>query len=145
MKPEVDQILQFSAGQLMTGIAPLLPAGYEQGAVSLVGIMMLLSAQEYDRGADIRATENTDIRKLFAELLPNVRDAALKGKIKSASETKDISLTISSLDTANYELRRLLISLHEHIEAQGDAAAAKRIWTVLKAMADRRFVAPPMG
>jgi hypothetical protein len=145
MKPEVDQILRFSAGQLMTGLAPSLPAGYSQGTAALIGFMMLLAAQEYDRGADIRAAENADIRDLFAELSGQVRDAALREKLKAASETKDASLAISALDTANYELRRVLIALHEHVEAQSDKAAAKRVWAVLKAMADRRFVAPPMG
>ncbi|MBI3676865.1 MAG: hypothetical protein HY243_09655 [Proteobacteria bacterium] len=145
MKPEVDQILRFSAGQLITGIAPDLPVGYNQGAVSLLGFMMLLAAQEYDRAADIRVTENADIRKLFGALLPRVRDAALTEKLKTASESKDASLTISALDAANYDLRRLLIALHTHVETQGDTASAKRIWAVLKAMADRRVVAPPMG
>jgi hypothetical protein len=145
MKPEVDQILRFSAGQLMTGIAPILPPGYDQGAAALLGFMMLLSAQEYDRAAEIRVAENSDIRALFGELAGKVRDTELAKKLKTASEAKDSSLAISALDAANYDLRHLLIALQEHIEAQGDRNAAKRIWTVLKAMADRRVIAPPMG
>jgi hypothetical protein len=74
-----------------------------------------------------------------------VRDAPLREELKAASQTKDSSLAISALNIANYALRKLLIALHEEIDTQGDKAASKRIWAVLKASADRRFVTPPMG
>ena len=61
MKPEVDQILGLSAGQLMGQIAPLLPNSFAIGGASLLGIMMTFAAQEYERGADIRVAENADI------------------------------------------------------------------------------------
>jgi len=146
MKPEVDQILGLSAGQLLGGIAPLLPAGYAQGTTSLVAFMMILSAQEYERGADIRATENGELRALFKSLAPLVRDKALQAQLDAAAAATDSSLKISVLDTANYELRRLLISLHIHMESQeGEEARAaeKRIWQILRAMADRRLLKLP--
>ena len=56
MKPEVDQILSLSAGQLMGTLAPLLPTGYAQGSASLLGVMMLLSTPGGDAypEADLR-------------------------------------------------------------------------------------------
>lgn len=146
MKPEVDQILGLSAGQLLGGIAPLLPTGYSQGAVSLVAFMMILSAQEYERAADIRVAENNDMRALFTSLAAQVDNAELKAKLETAAATMDSSLKISALDAANYELRRLLISLQIYVEAQPgeDARAAeKRIWQTLRALADRRALKLP--
>lgn len=143
MRPEVDQILRFSAGQLMTGIAPALGDSFAQGSVSLIGFMLLLSAQEFDRAADIRATENAQIRALFAALSQETRDPSLRAKLAAAAKTRDDSLVISSLNAANYELRRLLIALQSELEDSGNRAANRRVWDVLKAMADRRVVSPP--
>jgi hypothetical protein len=146
VKPEVDQILNLSAGQLMAGTVPLLPNSFAQGSTGLVGILMLLSAQEYERGADIRARENADMRTLFKELSPHVGDKELKAKLEEAAASSDASLLISALDRSNAHLRKLLIAVHAYLEEQdGDAARAgeKRIWDVLRASAERRFLKPP--
>ena len=146
MKPEVDQILNLSAGQLMAGTVPLLPNSFAQGSTSLLGILMLLAAQEYERGADIRARENADMRALFKELSPHVADKKLKAQLEEAAASSDASLLISTLDNNNVHLRRLLIAVHIYLEEQaGDAARAgeRRIWDVLGASAERRFLKPP--
>lgn len=143
MKPGVDQILNTSAMQLMGTVVPQLPAGYAQSSAQLLGFMMMLSAQEYDRAADIRAAENADIRALFAEIAGAVKDHALKTRLEAASETEDASLKISALDTANHELRRLLIEAQAHIETLGARDAEKKIWKVLRAAADRRVLKMP--
>jgi hypothetical protein len=146
MKPEADQVLNMSAMQLLTQILPQLPAGYTQGTTSLVAVLSMMAAQEYERGADIRAAENADIRMLFRDIASLVEDAVLNRRLRDAAETNDASLAISSLDIANYELRRLLIELHTHIEELPSAAARAaehRTWAVLKAAAERRLVRLP--
>jgi hypothetical protein len=143
MKPEVDQILNTSAMQLIGTIAPLLPASYSQSSASLLGFMMMFCAQEYDRAADIRAAENADMRALFADIGGAVKDAALKAKLEAAAKSKDESLKISALDAANHELRKLLIDAQTQIEAQGARDEEKKIWTVLRATADRRVLKMP--
>jgi hypothetical protein len=143
MKPEVDQILNTSAMQLIGTIAPLLPASYSQSSASLLGFMMMFCAQEYDRAADIRFAENADMRALFGEIASAVSDAALKAKLEAAAKSKDESLKISALDAANHELRKLLIDAQTQIEAQGARDAEKKIWTVLRTAADRRVLKMP--
>jgi hypothetical protein len=143
MTPEVDQILNLSASQLLSSLAPQLPAGYAQGAASLIAFMMMFSAQEYERAADIRAAENADMRALFAELAPGVADAVLRRALETAALGKDASLTISALDAGNGELRKLLIALQIEIERTKNTRAAKRIWAVLGEMARRRVLKLP--
>lgn len=140
MKPEVDQILGLSAGQLMGVLGPQLPAGFAQGSASLLGIMMMLMAQEYDRAAEIRVRENDDMRALFRETTAKIADADLKAMVARAGETRDASLKISALNAENTELRRVLIRLQAHAEEKGLAHIERRIWDVLKAMADRRLI-----
>jgi hypothetical protein len=140
MKPEADDILNISADQLMAGVIPNLAASYLQGATAIHALLMKFAAREYERGADIRAAENGDIRALFAEMSGQVRDPALKAKLDAAAVTRDTSLTISALDAANADLRRLLIALHVHLEDNDAREGEKRVWGLLKTMAARRMM-----
>ena len=148
MKPEADTVLSQSAYRLLFEIAPSMPAGYGQGTVSLIAVLNLMAAQEYERGAEIRAAENGDMRALFGETVDLVRDVVLREKLKEAALSHDTSLRISDLNAENEKLRSLLIALHAHVEElDGEAArqAERVIWTVLKASAARRLVTlPPM-
>lgn len=143
MKPEADQILGLSAFQLLGTLTPLLPDSYAQGTASLIAFMMMLSAQEYGRAADIRAKENADMRALFASAAPKLRDAELQKQLKDAAQGEETSLEISALNAENYKLRRLLIALHEYVDAANDHAASREIWALLKRMADRRYLKVP--
>jgi hypothetical protein len=140
MKPEVDQILNLSAGQLMGQLAPLLPNSFAIGSASVLGMMMMFAAQEYDRGADIRVAENADMRRLFRDAAPQIGDAELKTMLFTAAATQDRSLKISMLNSENMELRRVLIRLQVHAEEQGLCDIERRVWDVLKASADHRLL-----
>ena len=140
MSPEVDQMLRVSAAQLAGSVVPFLSASYAQGHASLLSLLMVMSAQEYERGADIRWHENADMRLVFRELAPDVTDAALRASLETAADTHDESLTISSLNKTNAELRRLLILLQTHVEDTENRNAQDRIWDVLKRSAAHRLV-----
>ncbi len=141
MNPEGDKILNLSIQRLGTAIAPLVGETFAQGQIGLIGMMLTLVANEYERGADLRANENKEIRALFSELAPAVKDASLKARLETAAAAHDGSLRISALNVANYGLRRLLAELHAHVESQeGKRAAERRIWTLLRKIAERRLV-----
>ena len=140
MKPDAHDILNKSADQLMSQLAPALVATYSQGTATIMALLMKFAAKEYERGADIRAAENNDMRVLFAELAPRVGDAALRKRLGEAADTRDTSLAISALNAANDELRRTLIALQVWVEENGTREDRQCIWIVLKAMADRRVV-----
>lgn len=139
MNPEVGTILNLSTQRIAMGIGNE-GAAFAAGTVGLIGMMLNLSAKEYDRAADIRFAENNDIRALFAELASCVTDAALKRELEAMAAAKDVSLRISSLNESNYALRRLLTRLQIFAEEHGARDAERRIWAVLKAMAARRLV-----
>lgn len=143
MNPEADQILGVSAMRLMGDFAPALDTQYRQAMAQVVALLLMMSAQEYDRAADIRVAENEDMRGLFGELVPSIADAGLRGELETALAMRDNSLRISALNASNEILRRLLIRLHVHVEETG--ADTRRIWDVLKAMASRRTLTLPVG
>jgi len=139
MKPEVGTILGLSMQKLAMGITQE-GAAFAQGTVGLLSMVLTLSAKEYERGADIRVAENREIRALFAELGPTVEDSKLRAELTRAASESDPSLRISDLNSANYLLRRLLSRLLIDAEEHGALPAQKRIWAVLKALAERRLV-----
>ena len=139
MRPEVGTILGLSVQKLALGISQE-GAAFAQGTVGLLSMVLTLAAKEYERGADIRFTENREIRALFAELAPIVKDATLRAELTEAAAESDPSLRISDLNGANYTLRRLLTRLLIDAEERGALDAQKRIWAVLKALAERRLV-----
>jgi hypothetical protein len=140
MKPDAQDILNKSADQLMGQLAPALNAQYSQGAAAVMALLLKFAGKEYERGADIRAAENADIRALFAEFAPRVGDPGLRKQLEDAAAMRDTSLAISALNTANHDLRRVLIALQIWIEENGTREDQQRIWSVLKASADRRIV-----
>ncbi|HEY4942057.1 MAG TPA: hypothetical protein VII56_11580 [Rhizomicrobium sp.] len=139
MNPEVGTILNLSLQKIASGVGDE-GAAFAQGTVGLIGMMLNMSAKEYDRAADIRFAENNDIRALFSELAPGMEDAGLKAKLDDAAKSKDASLRISTLNENNYALRRLLTDVQICAENNGARDAQQRIWAVLKAMAARRLV-----
>ena len=61
-------------------------------------------------------------------------------------KANDASRAISALNNANYDLRRLLIELQTHVETLPGAVAREaesRIWSLLKASAERRLIRLP--
>ena len=140
MKPDAQDILNKSADQLMGQLAPALNAQYSQGAAAVMAVLMKFAGKEYERGADIRATENEDMLALFAELASRVGDTALRKRLEDAPARRDTSLAISALNAANHDLRRVLIALQIWVEDNGTREDQQRIWSVLKASADRRLV-----
>ncbi len=141
MTPETDHILNLSAMKLISEFAPALGTQYGQGMAQVVAVLMFLSAQEFERGAAIRAAENADMRAVFAALAPRIGDAALRAELQKAGAGTEGDLTISALNAVNADLRRLLIRLHAQLDDSGADASA--VWTVLKAMAARRTLSLP--
>jgi hypothetical protein len=144
MKPEADQILGLCVQSLHTVLMPELHTAYPQVTAAIMGLLMAFAAQEYERGAEIRVTENARMRALFADLAPLVRDGALKVELETASTSHDASLLISTLNESNAALRHLLIALHAHVESlDGAREAEKKIWALLAALAERRLLKLP--
>jgi hypothetical protein len=139
MKPEVGTVLALTAQKIASGFGEH-GAAFAQGTIGLLATVLAVSAKEYERGADIRVSENNEMRALFEVLAETVTDPALRQELRDAGTTRDASLRISALNENNYALRRLLTRLQIYAEEHGVNDVQRRIWAVLKAMAQRRLV-----
>ncbi len=141
MKPDVDRFLEVAAAHLMMHVAPAVGSAYEQSNVTVLVAMLMAVREEFERAAARRVEENGALRRLFAEAVPAVRDAALRGRLDEAARSADASLAVSDLERSNAQLRGLLIDLHAHVEALDSQQARQveaAIWRELVASTERR-------
>jgi hypothetical protein len=110
---------------------------YAASRMGMVSTLTMLAAAEADRAAGDAIAENGEMRALFAEVGAFDDDGALAAV---ARET-DTDLSVPALDAANARLRRLLIGLHERVEAAGDAAMNRKIVALYVRMAQIRRMA----
>jgi len=146
MRPEIDKILETTAMQMMTQIAPQLPPGYTQNSTGLLTMLLNFCAQEYENGAETRAAENRELRNLLAELEASVEDVRLRVKLGAVMGERDASLKISDLNYSNAQLKKLLIDVQTYLETRNDdqaKLARREIWAVLKASAKQRLLKLP--
>jgi len=141
MKPDIDRFLDVSAAYLMMELAPTLGSSYAQSNVSILGMMLAAVREEFGRAAARRIEENREMRRLFGEAAPGVKDAALHHRLLDAAQSDDTDFTVSALEQSNAALRQTLIDLHTHVE-QLDTPEARRIeeaiWRELAASTERR-------
>jgi len=137
MKPELSQVLVMSGMQL-PGVAAA--TSYAQGSAGLITGLMMMAAEEHDRAAEVRVAENARMRALFKSLGAKVKDAALRGELETAATSKDPGLRISALNTANADLRKLLIALQTAMEDAADRDAQKQIWAHLQKTSEERML-----
>jgi len=146
MRPEVNTVMQGCFATLLMEVAPHLGAEYSVGDVSIMGLMLFMTAEEYDRAAEVRTLDNAEMRSIFAEAASQIEDAEIRRRLSDASDMRETSLRISALDETNDALKALLIDLQAYLEGQpGDWAAhmERRIWQHLKDSAERRKLPYP--
>jgi hypothetical protein len=142
MKPSPDLVLNQAFAKLAMEIGPALPAGYSQGSVTTTAVLLLMTGQEFNRAADVRAKENAAMRALFAEQASAI-GGALGQQMRAAADSGDTDLTVVTLDASNASLKTILIALQTHAEDAKLAALQKRIATMLQSFATARQIFLP--
>jgi hypothetical protein len=126
---------------LMVRVIPEITSSYHQGTIGMLATMLLIAADEWDRGASRRVEENARLREMFRDAAPIVQDPALRERLHALSETSDDDFRVSTLETGNCRLRAALIDLHANVETL-EGADARRIeadiWRELAKSTERR-------
>lgn len=135
-----------TAPELLAGCAAALAAtpSVEDAGLFLaarlrtVATINALVAQECAAGTAVRVWENAALRSLLV-------DAAAKygAAFAEAKSIDDGDLSLAALDGANAKLRRLVIRLHEAVEAAADHDLDRKILALYRVMAERRELKLP--
>lgn len=142
MTPALPTILR---GQVVALSAPAPPESSGDYAVSrggMVAMLLMLAAQEAERGPAARVWENGALRALLADAA-DAYDEALDGALVAGAGVTDGDAGWSALDAANADLRRRLIALHAAAESRGDEVLQRRILDLYVEMAHTRHLDLP--
>jgi hypothetical protein len=138
MKPPVAPVAASLATRLGQEIAPKLE-GFNSGNAGMIGAMLQMISEEWDRAASRLVEENVAIRVILRHAAEVLGDPSFS----AAAAGNDSDLRITSLDASNDKLRRFLTDAHAQVEecAGADARALEAaIWDELRAsVARRRF------
>jgi len=138
MKPHVSPVADEFGDLLLNDIAPNL-TGFRANNASMIGFVMKMIAEEFDRAAHRLVEENAAVRGLLRQAAETFGDASLAAQ---AGE-QDGDLRVSVLEAENDRLRRILTDVHARCEdTDGDAARAleEAIWAELRRSVERRRV-----
>ncbi len=141
MNPTLTEILTGNTVAIMTPQPPEAGGDYAASRAGMLATLNMLAAQEAENGVAVRVWENRAIRAVCAEA--SAYDSALGGRLSKAAADTDVDLALSVLDTANAQLRRLLIDLHVAVENAGDAVLDRRILELYRDMAHARRLEMP--
>jgi len=139
--PEPNHALQIIMGTLMTEVAPNMRDEYRQANVNLLAFVSMLIAVEFDRAAEVRFSENREMRELFGRAAEVVEDSNLRERLTAAAGGSDPDLHVTRLTAANNDLQRLLVELHATVEEQtgpGAEEIRREVWAFLRRSAERR-------
>ncbi|MFO1012182.1 MAG: hypothetical protein U1E50_00280 [Caulobacteraceae bacterium] len=138
MTPTIQQILMGVGAALSAPPPPEAAGDFNASKVGMIGMMSMLAAQEADKAIPVRVAENAAIRLVLRRAAGTTYDAEFAGRISAAVDQTDEMLTISALDAANADLRRLLTDLHASVEASGDREFDHAILRLYRDMAEGR-------
>ena len=134
MTPSVRDVLTGVAVALARPLSPDVGPEYAAGRFGMISTLAMLAAQQAEQAAGAAIAENADMRALFADA-SGAYDAELGGRLAKAAAEADADLSTPALDAANATLRRLLIDLHQAVEAADDAASDAKIIALYVRMA----------
>ena len=123
MTPEVPAVLAELSSLLMKNAQPGVPDAERASDLGLSAMLLMVTAEIWDRQAAILVEENRAIRTLLSQ----------------AGDDTDLRLTV--LQAENNRLRAALIEAHAKAEAAGDQAKQTAIWVELVASTERRKLA----
>ena len=138
MRPHVSPVADLFGDLLLNDIAPNL-TGFRANNASMIGFVMKMIAEEFDRAAHRLVEENAAVRGLLRQAADVFGDPPLAAQ----AGDQDSDLRVSVLEAENDRLRRILTDVHARCEdTDGDAARAleEAIWGELRRSVERRKV-----
>ncbi len=129
--------------KLLLEVAPAVGDAYVRSNVEAMVALLAAAAEEFDRAAEVRVTENRSMRAIFRAASAHVADGDLRARLALAADESDASLRIGDLNASNDRLRALLIELQALVEGRDEEWARRidgAIWAELRALARRRAI-----
>ncbi len=140
MIPHTPAAIGYIAQRLMTHVAPELRTQFGVADLALIGTLLSMIGQDFERAAEARLQDIREMRDIFSDAERVLKDDALIQRTADARAWTLSDLHVSVLDEAHALHSRLLIEVHTRVEQQTGGAAQQinlRIWEYLARHAAR--------
>ena len=142
MRPDPARVLTGVMSNLMTLVLPETRTAFGQTTTGMCASLVYCVAQEFDRIVDRLLVETRVVAQILTDAAPLLQDEALRNlALDAATRTTPENYRVSTVQSLNDDIRRVLIEVHAAIEqTPGDAAAEmnERIWRELQESTQRR-------
>jgi hypothetical protein len=125
------------AARILFDLIPKATDAYTMADLGMLAGLVRMVGQDFDRAAQVLASDLEAARAIFQEAAPHIRNEDLKRRLAEAAASRPESLAIPVLNTHADIAMRVLIDLHatveDALEAGADWAPAldRRIWGFL--------------
>ncbi len=140
MIPDTPKAIAFLAQRLFTHVLPESGSAFGAADVALLGLLVQMIGQDFDRAAQARLDDIREMRGIFAEARALGPSADLIARMNEAVALDLSDVRIARLDEVHAAHGRVLIELHACVEAvdSEDASRVDRlVWEHLERHAER--------
>jgi hypothetical protein len=124
MIPKGSAGISHLATRMLSGLMPKAADAYMGADIGMMAAMIGLVAQDYDRAAEVLMSDLEAAAAIFRDAMPHIADEALKRRMAEAADLRPTSLRVEALNAQADQATRVLIDLHEAVEAAVDDGAA---------------------
>lgn len=140
MIPHTPAAIGYIAQRLMTHVAPELRTQFGVADLALIGTLLSMIGQDFERAAEARLLDIREMRDIFSDAENVLKDDTLNARTAEARARPMHDLRITALDEAHAVHSKLLIEVHARVEQHTSGAATQinlRIWEYLARHAER--------
>jgi hypothetical protein len=138
--PHTPKAVTFLAQRLLSHVLPELRTPFGAADVALLGILLEMIGQDFDRAAHARLEDIREMREIFGEARRVGLDDAFVARMDAARALDLSDVRIGQLDEAHARHAAALIELHARVELLGTPEATRLdrlVWQHLERHAER--------
>ena len=140
MIPHASHAVALLAQRMLTALLPEQATTFAAADVSLLGLLLQMVGQDFERAAQARVADIREMREIFAEARRLSLGETLRAQMEKAIAGDLSDLRITALDELHSQHSAALIALHARVEESEEADAARLdrlVWHYLERHAER--------
>ena len=144
MIPSAPDALRMLSQRILSHLVPNAASTYAMSDGAMVGMLLTALAGELESGIERRLTDIDAMKAIFRLAAAQLDNAALPADLQAVLESGPASLTMSSVNETHDAHARVLIALHEVVDAaaagENERAINEAIWQYLGEHAGRNVL-----
>jgi hypothetical protein len=144
MIPRGAEGVEHLSTRILADLVPKTSDAYTAADLGMLAALVSMIGQDYDRAAEVLASDCDDICEILCLAKPHIGDAQLKRRMTSVLTSPPNGFRVHQLSARADDAMKVLIDLQEAVETAQDDGASwaaplnHKIWTFLESYVARR-------